>query len=121
MADKTPAQWQEATDETTAGNGDGWSEVESEVQIQLELEGEGFTATFLEMEPPNRNGIVQAHFENAESLAGEWIGDSFINAGRDLERKLSKVPAKATVRIQWVSSMNTGQKTPMRVFKVQWR
>jgi hypothetical protein len=111
-------EWTEATSDTTEEWG---NEVESEVMIQLETEGEGFTGRFLEMEPPNRNGITQAHFSNVTTLTGEVIGDAFINVGRDLERKLTKVPDKAQVRIQWVSSMDTGQKTPMRVYKVQWR
>lgn len=122
MTEKTSAEWKEATDETTSAVDDnGWSEVQAEVQIVVEKEGDGWTGTLIELEPPNRNGITQAHFENAESLTGEWIGDSFVNAGRDLERKLSKVPAKSFVRVEWVSSMDTGQKTPMRVYKVQWR
>lgn len=101
--------------------GEWGDEVAAESQIVLETEGEGFTATFLEMDKPNANGIVQAHFSDTWTLDGQEVGDTFINVGRDLQNKLKKVPQKSQVRIQWVSSMNTGQKTPMRVFKVQWR
>ena len=114
--DTTEATWRESEDPE-------WGhEVESESQIVLETEGDGFIATFTELEPPNRNGITQAHFMNVYTLSHEYLGDAmFLNAGRDLERKLKSVPKGAMVRIQWVSSMNTGQKTPMRVYKVQWR
>lgn len=110
------ANWQESADPE-------WGhEVESESQIVMETEGDGFIATFTEMDLPNANGIVQAHFTNVSTLSDEWLGEAmFMNAGRDLERKLKSVPKGSQVRVQWVSSLPTGQKTPMRVFKVQWR
>lgn len=112
-------EWTEATDTNTSNE---WgNEVEAEVQIVLETEGDGFTGRLLEVDAPNRNGITQAHIEKAYSLDGEFIGDAFINAGRDLERKLRKVPANSEIRVQWTTSMDTGQKTPMRVYTVQWR
>lgn len=118
MAENAP--WNEET-AGAAANEEWGAEVESESQIVLEVQGEGWTGTFLEMDKPNANGIVQAHFENVTALDGMVIGDGFINAGRDLQGKLKKVPPKSEVRIQWVTSMDTGQRTPMRVFKVQWR
>lgn len=113
--------WTEASNGETAN--DEWgNEVESEAQIVLETEGEGFIATFVEMDKPNANGIIQAHLEKVYDLNEDWLGDSmFINATRDLERKLRKIPNGSQIRVQWVSSLNTGQKTPMRVYKVQWR
>lgn len=114
MADKTPdKQWNE----------EQWGqEVEAESQIVLEAEGEGFIATFLGMDPANANGIIQAHLEKVSDLNEQWLGDAmFINAGRDLERKLRAIPNGSQIRVQWKSSMNTGQKSPMRVFSVQWR
>ena len=114
--DTTEATWRESEDSE-------WGhEVESESQIVMEMEGDGFIATFTEMDPANANGITQAHFTNVSTLTEEYLGDAmFMNAGRDLERKLKSVPKGSQVRIQWVSSMNTGQKSPMRVYKVQWR
>lgn len=115
MADKnTPEKnWNES----------GWGqEVEAESQIVLESEGEGFIATYLGMDAPTASGIIQAHLEKVTDLNDQWLGDEmFINATRDLERKLRKVPNGSQIRVQWISSMNTGQKTPMRVFSVQWR
>ena len=120
--DTTKAQeWNTATD----GDGSGWgTEVSDESQIVLENEGEGFTATFLEMDETN-SGIAQAHFRNVydlEERGGAYLGElMFLNAGRDLERKLKGIPRNSEVRIQWTTSIDTGQKTPMRKFSVQWR
>lgn len=122
MADKN-AGWNEASAGAEANSGWG-KEVAEEVQIVLENEGEGFTAIFIEMDTTG-TGIVQAHFSDVyqlEEMGGEPIGEmAFLNAGRDLARKLKSVPAKAEVRIQWKSSLPTGQKEPMRVYSVQWR
>lgn len=119
--EKTEKEWKEEHGEAPTES-EGWGqEVAAESQISLEMEGEGFIARFLGMDPANANGIVQGHFSEAESLDGIYIGDAFMNIGRDLIRKLSKVPVKREVRIQWVSSMQTGQATPMRVYSVQWR
>lgn len=113
--------WNESSN-GAAANEEWGTEVESESQIVLETEGDGFIATYTEMEPPNRNGITQAHFENIYTLGGDYLGASmFLNAGRDLGRKLKSVPNGRQVRIQWTSSIDTGQNTPMRVYKVQWR
>jgi hypothetical protein len=107
---------------TTASNGDEWATVDAEQQIALEREGEGIIARLVEIDPPNNNGIVQGHFDNVTDLNGTVLaGDYFMNLSRDLQQKLSKVPLKSTVRLEWTSSMPTGQKTPMRVFDVKWR
>jgi hypothetical protein len=118
MADKTEsATWTDAE-----ASGQWGTEVESETQIVLEAEGDGFTAHFTGMDPRNASGIIQAHFEKGYSLNGEYLGDSlFLNATRDLERKLAKVPNGRETRIKWVGSLDTGQPTPMRVFSVQYR
>jgi (2Fe-2S) ferredoxin len=119
MTTENTQEWQESTN---GANEWGGTEVTEESQIVMETEGEGFTGTYLEMDPPNANGIVQAHIEDGFDLEGQPLGERlFINAPRDLVSKLRKVPKGAEIRVQWVSSMNTGQKTPMRVFKVQWR
>jgi hypothetical protein len=122
MAKDDGQEWNEASEGAQANSGEWGTEVESEAQIVLEAEGEGVIATWVGMDPPNANGIIQGHFEDVNDLNEQWLGDAFfMNLTRDLERKMRKVPEKATVRLEWVSSMNTGQKTPMRVFKVQWR
>lgn len=115
--------WNDATADAEANSGWG-KEVAEEVQIVLENEGEGFTGIFTEMDTTG-TGIAQAHFDNVyglEEMGGDFIGEkAFLNAGRDLARKLKSVPVKAEVRIQWKSSLPTGQKEPMRVYSVQWR
>jgi hypothetical protein len=96
---------------------DEWNEVSGESQIKLENEGEGWIGTFDGMSNET-SGMVQAHFLSAKDLEGNEIGDCFIVAGKDLQNKLRNVPAKTLVKCQWVDSMDTGQKLPMRVFKV---
>ena len=118
------AGWNDATNGAAANqDGEGWGQtVDAESQIILENEGDGFIGQFIGMDAPNAKGIVQAHFENVYDILDNYQGYAlFINAGRDLEQKLRKVPEKSLVRVQWISSMNTGQKTPMRVYSVQWR
>lgn len=103
-----------------AADGD-WKEASGENQIVLENEGEGWTGVYMGMDSAGTSGMVQAHFLNARSLDGDDIGDAFINAGRDLQNKLRNVPVKSQVKCQWVSSMDTGQKLPMRVFRVLYK
>ena len=117
----TDATWNTATDDNAPETEEWGTEVESEVQMAFETLGDGFTATYLGMDPRNANGIVQAHFENAATLDNEHVGNAFTNVGRDLENKLNKVPPHRQVRIQWTDNMDTGQASPMRVYKVQWR
>lgn len=114
--------WNEAT-EGAAANGDGWgTTIDAEAQIVLEMEGEGFIGILDEIDPPNQNGIVQVHLSDVSDLTGQFLGENmFINGTRDLINKLKKVPLKSQIRCQWTSSMDTGQRTPMRVFSVQYR
>lgn len=116
----------DSTEWTTAENAtpeeSEWREVEAEVQLKLEVEGDGWAGRYMGMDPRNDSGIIQAHFTSVTFLNGDPIADSaFTNASRDLERKLAMIPVKSMTRIQWVSSMDTGQVTPMRVFRVQWK
>ncbi len=117
---KNEETWNDASNGADANE---WSEVAAEGQIILEVEGEGIIGRYLGQDPPNINGIVQSHWDNVTDLDGKPLGGDewFFNLTRDLIRKLAKVPVKSTVRLQWVSSMDTGQKTPMRIFRVQWR
>lgn len=124
-ADNSPENaWNEST-EGAAANSEWGTEVESESQIILETEGEGFIATFLEMDKPNANGIIQVHVEKVYDLNEQWLGDAmFINATRDLVNKLKKVPSGAQIRVEWTSSMRTSndpKMSPMRVYRLQWR
>lgn len=114
--------WNSATD--ADADTDEWREVEAEAKIIVETVGDGWQGRYMGMDDPNGNGILQAHFTGATDLNGVDIAErAFVNATRDLQNKLQKVPVKSYVRIQWVSSMNTGHEsgTPMRVFKVQWK
>lgn len=118
----TEKEWTDTTNGAAANASSDWGNtVEAESQIVLETEGEGFIGTYLEMES-TQAGIVQVHLEDVTDLNGTALGEAmFINATRDLINKLKKVPVKSQIRVEWVSSMDTGQKTPMRVYAVQWR
>lgn len=124
MTTENDSGWTDATDAALANANDEWRDVEAEAQIILEVEGDGFVGRFMGMDPPNANGIIQAHFTNVTDLHGEAIGGScFLNTTRDLQNKLKKVPVKAMTRCLWESSLDTGHEsgTPMRVFRVQWK
>lgn len=106
-----------ATRNTSVNDDDTWTDVPDDKQIILENIGDTFTGVYLGMEPVNYssgNAGKIAHFE----IDGT---PCFINAGRDLQRKLEKVPLKALTRVTWTDNLDTGQDTPMRVFKVQHR
>ena len=122
MATEKTTEWTEATNGAAANAADeGWATVEEEVQIALENEGDGFIGAYVEMDV-TQSGIVQAHFTNVYDLNGNFIaGRAFVNSTRDLTGKLKTVPQKRQVRAVWISSLNTGQPLPMRVFSVQWR
>jgi hypothetical protein len=122
MTEEKTQEWQESTNGAAENTSDGWAEVSDEVKIDLESEGEGIIGTKVGMDPPNANGIIQAHFENVTDLTDTFVAErALMNAGRDLANKLRIVPNGRQVRIQWRSSLNTGQKSPMRVYSVQWR
>lgn len=122
MAGKTDSEWTEATNNGTPANAEGWGQtIDAESQVVLSGEGDGFIATYLEMDETS-TGIKQLHLEDVYDLNDQYAGKYlFMNATRDLERKFKSIPAKAQVRVQWVSSQDTGQKDPMRIFNVQWR
>ena len=117
------AEWTEATNGDAANvASDGWTTVSEEEQIAFEAEGDGFIGTYVSRDVVGNNGMVQFHFENVTDLDGNFIADrAVVNGTRDLVGKLRTVPFHRLVRAQWISSMNTGQTTPMRVFSVQWK
>lgn len=126
---KTPepdenAPWKDTEQEENPFDNDAeWNEVAAEQQIKMDKIGDLFIAKWLGMDPPMAgSGMVQGHFTDVLMDGKTPIdGNYFLNLTRDLETKLKTVPEKALVRIEWTSSINTGQKSPMRIFKVQWR
>jgi hypothetical protein len=122
MANEKTAEWTDATNGAAANaTEDGWNAVEDEAQIALDNEGDGFVGNYVSMDTV-QSGMVQAHFEDVYDLNGNFIAKrAFINSTRDLTGKLKTVPQRRQVKAVWVSSMNTGQPLPMRVFSVQWR
>lgn len=121
-SEKTAEQWTEATNGEEANSSDGWNTISEEVQIAFETIGDGFIGVYASRDQVGNNGMVQFHFENVTDLDGNPIADrAFVNGTRDLVGKLRTVPFRRTVRAQWTSELPTGQATPMRIFKVQWK
>jgi len=121
MATEKTGEWQE-TEAGAAANESGWGEtVDAESQVVLEGEGDGFIATYVDMDS-TQSGIKQLHLEDVYDLRDQYAGKyMFFNVTRDLEQKLKRIPPKSQIRVEWVSSLPTGQKDPMRVYSVQWR
>lgn len=95
---------------------DNWTTVQDEVQVKFDTDGDVFTGILLSQEL--QGTIPQAHFIGT----GEYKGENyFTNLGRDLQRKLEKVPLNSEVRITRTGTMDTGQETPMTVYKVDHR
>jgi hypothetical protein len=99
---------------------DTWDEVESETQVKFDTIGDVFTG-YLQSMDSTPTGITQAHLTGTREFSGEY----FINCGRDLVSKLKKIPLrpgqKTEVRIELVDFMDTGQQSPMGVYKVQYK
>lgn len=94
-----------------------WEDVETETQIVLEKIGDSFTGIYQGMDQ-TLNGIHQAHFVGIGAQNGETF---FHNVGWDLRKKLETCRKGSIVRFIWESEQDTGQDSPMRVFKVQFK
>jgi len=119
-----PASKANGNDDTwTNTSEDEWdNEVTGETQVKFDAVGDAFTGYYEGMDSPLPSGIVQAHFHGTRDFAGN---DYFINCGRDLQSKLKKIHVrpgqKTEVRIELQDFMDTGQPSPMAVYKVQYK
>lgn len=93
---------------------DGWEEVPTESQITLTEDGDEFVGTFVGWSTTSGKNIPQAHFK------GEF-GEGFINCGASLKQQLRDVKSGTHVKIRRVGTQDTGQDTPMVLFKVWTR
>lgn len=115
-------QWNEAQDPSIPD--DEWKEVEDELMIKFEVIGDGFIGRLIDIDPPNANGIIQAHFVNVTDLTGNHLADrAFLNLTRNQFSKYRSIPMKSTVRDEWTGNLNTGHSsgTPMQVHSVKWK
>lgn len=95
---------------------DNWTTVQDEVQVKFDTDGDVFTGVLNTLDV---NGTIpQAHFTGTGEYKGE---EYFTNLGRDLQRKLDKVPLGSEVRITRTGTQDTGQSSPMVLFKVDHR
>lgn len=115
-------QWNETPD--SAIQEDEWKEIEDEVQIKFEVIGDGFIGRLISMDPPNANGIIQAHLVNVADLAGNHLADrAFLNLTKNQYNKYRVIPMKAMVRDEWTGNLDTGHSSgvPMQVHNVKWK
>lgn len=92
---------------------DGWQDVVTESQLVFDTDGDEFTGIFNGWSETD-NGIPQAHFTNAE-------GEYFTNCGWSLKMQLKAVKKGNEVRIRRTGTQDTGQPSPMILFRVQQR
>jgi hypothetical protein len=105
----------------TSGEDDGWDEVPTESQILFPEDGDEFVGTFVGWTTTSGKGIPQAHFKNVVSRTGEEMGEGFVNCGASLKQQLRDVKTGTDVRIRRTGTQDTGQDTPMVLFKVWTR
>jgi hypothetical protein len=103
-------------DERLYQMGDNWTTVQDEAQIKFDADGDVFTGILNSMDV--NGNIPQAHFTGTGDYKGE---NYFNNLGRDLERKLNKVPLGSEVRITRTGTLDTGQESPMVTYGVDHR
>ena len=100
------------TGNVPATDNDGWEDVVTESQVVFDKDGDEFIGTFQGWSETD-SGIPQAHFVNDE------LGACFINCGWSLKVQLREVKKGTLTRIRRIGTQDTGQKSPMVLFKVQ--
>lgn len=92
---------------------DGWTDVVTESQIVFDTIGDTFTGIFVGWSETD-GGIAQAHFRNDD-------GEFFTNCGWSLKQQLKAVKKGSLTKLTFTSEQDTGQPSPMRIFRVQYR
>lgn len=90
-----------------------WEDVPQEGQIVFEKVGDEYIGTFQGWSETERNAIPQAHFVGQDGVA------AFLNVGASLKQQLKGIKKGTLCRLVWESERDTGQDSPMRVFRVQ--
>lgn len=93
---------------------DGWVDVITETQFTFNSVGDVLIGTLVGWSESESNKIPQAHFDTD-------AGKMFINCGWSLKMQLKSVKVGTLCRISYMGLQDTGQETPMRIFKVQTR
>jgi hypothetical protein len=106
---------QRSTNQTSTSEDDGWEEVPSESQITFPEDGDEFVGTFVGWSTTPGKNIPQAHFTNDD------LGQGFVNCGFSLKQQLRDVKPGTLVKIRRTGTQDTGQDTPMVLFKVWTR
>jgi hypothetical protein len=112
MSDDTTAAAFPTTDDDA-----GWETVsrerEPEIRITFDVIGDQFTGKYLGTRtiPTDTGSYTQYRFQDGADFY-------FINPLASLRDAMSRVRAGRMVRITYVSDMDTGQASPMKIFKV---
>lgn len=104
-----------ATSRTTTPDdsaNDGWEDVVTESQVKLDKDGDEITGVMQGWSETD-SGIAQAHFVNDE------LGTFFINCGWHLKMQLKEVRKGTLTRIRRIGTQDTGNASPMVLYKVQ--
>jgi hypothetical protein len=91
---------------------DGWVDVITETQFTFNSVGDMLIGTLAGWSESESYKIPQAHFTTD-------AGRVFINCGWSLKLQLKSVKVGTLCRIVFMGLQDTGQETPMRIFKVQ--
>lgn len=92
---------------------DEWTDVVTESQIVFDTIGDTFTGIFIGWSETD-GGIAQAHFKNGD-------GEFFTNCGWSLKQQLKAVKKGSLTKLTFTSEQDTGQPSPMRIFRVQYK
>jgi hypothetical protein len=90
-----------------------WEDIPTESQILFQAWGDEFIGEFNGWTETS-SGIAQAHFVTPDGLY-------FVNVGWSLKQQLKDVKKGTLCRITYVNDQDTGQASPMMIFKVQTR
>lgn len=95
-----------------AAEDDGWEDVPTETQMVFDTDGDRFEGRFAGW-TESAKGIPQAHFTDAANAA------FFVNCGWSLKSQLKPIKVGTMVRITRTGTQDTGQESPMVLFRVQ--
>jgi len=96
-----------------------WGDVSTpevdEVKFNFDVLGDQFTGIYLGQRTSQneRGSYLQYRFEGEDGIT------YFINGNFNLTNSMKNVRINQLTRITWVDEKDTGQATPMRIFKVE--
>lgn len=90
-----------------------WEDVVTEIQVIMDSDGDEFVGKLLGWSATEGKNIPQAHFEGRDGKT------YFINCGWSLKQQLKPVKTGTWCKLTRTGTQDTGQDTPMVLFRVQ--